>query len=207
MGDYSRIKGYSPKVLDPAALSIGAKESAIIVLIVKGDDGDELLLTRRTRQMRSYADDWCFPGGGKDIADNDLLATAWRELHEETGLHEANCHLLGQLDDFLSGSGHLVRPFVATIDTVVLQRELYTQDNEVSGTQLLPKNEWQGWMISSPPGTSSSRIPSYMYTVDEPGGESSYIWGLTASMLVHFCNVIFNQNHGVDKGVALARQK
>jgi 8-oxo-dGTP pyrophosphatase MutT (NUDIX family) len=70
-----------------------------------------MLLTRRTSKLNKHAGQWALPGGRIDKGETPLEA-ALREMHEEVNLHLAEAHLLGQLDDFRTRSGFIMRPFV-----------------------------------------------------------------------------------------------
>ncbi len=63
------------------------REAAVLVLF---GDGPDLLLTERSADLRTHAGQAAFPGGGRDAADTDLVATAVREATEETGLDPAS---------------------------------------------------------------------------------------------------------------------
>ena len=58
-----------------------------------------------------------FPGGGRERADQDLLATALRESFEEIGLDSRRVEIFGRIDDFWTRNGQiLVAGFVGLLD-------------------------------------------------------------------------------------------
>lgn len=73
--------------------------------------GPAFLLTRRTGRLNRHAGQWALPGGRVDPGE-DALAAARRELHEELGLALDEGTVLGQLDDYPTRSGYVIRPFV-----------------------------------------------------------------------------------------------
>lgn len=94
-----------------------AREAAVLVLFggrepaaASPRDLDVLLLARAAT-LRSHAGQVAFPGGRRDDTDADLIETALREAHEETGLDPAGVDVLGALRPLpLPYSFHLVTP-------------------------------------------------------------------------------------------------
>lgn len=93
-----------------------------LVLAPTPEDKPALLLLKRAEHP---ADPWsgqmALPGGRRDSADADLLATAIRETAEETGVSLAVEQVVAELDDLSPVSPHLpplvVRPFVFGLPT------------------------------------------------------------------------------------------
>ena len=67
-----------------------------------------LMLTRRSASLRKHAGQWAFPGGRLDPGETPVQ-TALRELHEEVGVEMGTHCVLGQLDDFVTRSGFVMR--------------------------------------------------------------------------------------------------
>ncbi len=85
------------------------------VVLVPAPDA-VLLIRRAERPGDPWSGHMAFPGGRRDRADADLVATAVRETLEEVGLDLGRAHLLGGLDDLVPRSPLLpsvaVRPWV-----------------------------------------------------------------------------------------------
>jgi len=62
------------------------RDAATVVLLRDGAAGLEVFLQRRVASMVFAAGMTVFPGGARDPEDPDLVATAVRETHEETGV-------------------------------------------------------------------------------------------------------------------------
>jgi 8-oxo-dGTP pyrophosphatase MutT (NUDIX family) len=91
----------------------GVDSAAAAVLILFGEDqhGPDVLLIERAADMRSHAGQPAFPGGRADPGDADLVATALREAHEETGLDPAGVDVALTLPAlWLPPSGFTVTP-------------------------------------------------------------------------------------------------
>ncbi len=91
------------------------KLSAVLVLLYKTYSGYVVMFNKRTQKVEFNKGEICFPGGGMDKTDDNLLATALRETHEEMGIRPADVDLLGELDDTTTRTGFVIKPFLATI--------------------------------------------------------------------------------------------
>jgi glyoxylase-like metal-dependent hydrolase (beta-lactamase superfamily II)/8-oxo-dGTP pyrophosphatase MutT (NUDIX family) len=60
--------------------------AAVTILHRGSDDTLEVFWVRRADELAFLGGFWAFPGGRKDERDRDLIATAARELREETGV-------------------------------------------------------------------------------------------------------------------------
>lgn len=89
----------------------GRRAAAVAVVVVDGDDGPGIVLTKRSARLRSHAGQWALPGGRVDDGEA-TEAAALRELHEELGLHVASDAVLGRLDDYPTRSGYVMTPVV-----------------------------------------------------------------------------------------------
>jgi 8-oxo-dGTP pyrophosphatase MutT (NUDIX family) len=93
----------------------GGRQSAVLILFGPGIDGDEeIVLTQRSRNMRSHAGQVSFPGGSLDPADSGPVAAALREAQEEVGLDPSGVQVVAQLPAlYLPPSNFVVTPILA----------------------------------------------------------------------------------------------
>ncbi len=106
------------------------KTAAVLIGLVDSDNdsGLEVLLTRRSSHLKHHPSQISFPGGKAEPEDENLVATALREAHEEIGLSPTSVTVIGQLPSYQIISGYQVTPIVAIID----KPKSYQQDhNEV----------------------------------------------------------------------------
>jgi 8-oxo-dGTP pyrophosphatase MutT (NUDIX family) len=144
--------------------------------------------------LSSYSGDYCLPGGTKDLTDASLMMTAVRELEEEICLKNGDYKIIGQLDDFTNGKKRLVRPFVASVTKRTLEKQQCCPNSEVQSIYLFPFQEVFKIQESTDMHNPSYRYPSYRYH-----NEHIYLWGLTASIIVHLANVISGETRPVGR--------
>jgi 8-oxo-dGTP pyrophosphatase MutT (NUDIX family) len=88
--------------------------AAVLVLFGHADHGPDVLLLERAHDLRSHAGQVAFPGGRRDAADADDVATALREAAEETGLDPSGVVVLGALRSiWLPATNYQVTPVLA----------------------------------------------------------------------------------------------
>ena len=108
------------RVLLPPALAIaldapGAEAAVLVPLFVAGGDL-HAVFTKRHDDLRRHPGEISFPGGRRDPDDEDLLATALREAHEEVGLPPDAVEIVGALQPTPTmATGYAVYPFVGMI--------------------------------------------------------------------------------------------
>lgn len=188
----------------PQRLAETPRSSAVMLMLIMRKEGEPvLLLTRRQAGLRNYADDWCLPGGRREATDASLLACAWRELEEETGISRQSCVLLGELDDFYNGKGELVRPFVCLLKGTNHLDKLQLQVSEAADAVLLPISQLACIVEDHEQRFPSQRQPAYLLELDSAA--QGCIWGLTASILLHFRDVLTGQVSPLCKGEKFKR--
>lgn len=90
-------------------------EAGVLVPLVWGEAGPDVLLTVRAAGLRRNPGQVCFPGGRPEASDPDLEATARREAREELGIEAGP--LLGRLSSIpLYTSDFRLEPFVAEVE-------------------------------------------------------------------------------------------
>jgi len=156
----------------------GARVSAVLVAVADGPNGAEVLLTRRSMELRSHRGEISFPGGRLDPGETPP-ETALREAHEEVGLDPAASSLVGELDHLNTVVSHsYIVPVVGRLDsrppleprTMEVDRVLWTPIAELTRPGTYRLETW---------GQPPFERPLHFFELDD-----ETIWGATAHMLV-----------------------
>ena len=91
-----------------------SKAAVLIPLFLK-DDELFVLLTVRSRHLRTHGGEVAFPGGKEDEEDKDIVETALREAEEEIGLPRGQVEVISRLPPSIAKYGIVVIPVVGFI--------------------------------------------------------------------------------------------
>jgi 8-oxo-dGTP pyrophosphatase MutT (NUDIX family) len=152
------------------------KEAAVLVLHELASDS--LIMTLRSKKVRNHPGEVCFPGGRWQVGDNDLYATALRELQEEIGITPSRVQLQQAMQTERTLTGFIIQPWFACIDNL----EPFKPDvEEVSEVFLLPMEEVKqaGNYKEIFVNYKGFTIKTYQYTATE-----HYLWGATARIMM-----------------------
>lgn len=157
-----------------------AKKAAVLALCYPDNqDLTRLLLILRPPQSGVHAAQVAFPGGGMEIGDRDLLATAIREAQEEVGVSPEELSPIRSLTEiYIPPSNYLVQPYLAWTP---LQQRFMPQPAEVDRIIEVPLSN----LLRSENRTYCIRNTSYAGPVEVPAFsfEGHIVWGATAMML------------------------
>ena len=92
-----------------------SKKASVLIPILEKHNELYVLLTKRSRHLRSHSGQMSFPGGKQDPTDRDAVETALRETEEEVGIEPKYVNIIGRLDQILSRKYQLVSPFVGIL--------------------------------------------------------------------------------------------
>jgi 8-oxo-dGTP pyrophosphatase MutT (NUDIX family) len=181
----SLAQGAPPSPADVTAVEPASPAAPSAVLVALFEEGGEarVLLTRRSRLLRTHRGQVSFPGGRIDPGE-DALAAAVREAHEEIGLDPGLVRPVGYLARaFAFVSGAPITPVVATLPARPALAPNPAEVDRAFDASLADlaasfKEEW--W--SSP---ELPRSAMYFFSVE---GET--VWGATARMLVDLLTTI-----------------
>lgn len=177
----TKISQYQPLLLPATEVEAGV----MLLLLINDQNKIEIPLTKRSLSLPDYAGHFSLPGGMRDTSDADLYHTAQRELHEELNIAENQYRYIGQLNDILTRHLQRVRPFVAMMDKSDFEHTYKIAADEISSIYFLSIDKFTAFRDDPKLHKLTKRRPSYVYREDE-----TYVWGLTASILMHFYEII-----------------
>ncbi|HEV2082469.1 MAG TPA: CoA pyrophosphatase [Brevundimonas sp.] len=152
-------------------------EAAVLVAFTPREQGPTLTLTRRADTLARHTGQIAFPGGRLDPGEGPGEA-AIREAMEEIGLPPGAVRLLGTGDRYRTGTGYLVTPVVAWVDTLP---RLTASPAEVAEIFHVP------WDFLSDPNNRRQDhydlegVRRQFWSID---WRERRIWGATAGMIV-----------------------
>lgn len=198
----NRLNNRTPTILGSEKFS---KYAVLLPLIKKGDEL-HILFEVRSLQLRRQPGEICFPGGRIDLSDKDECHTAIRETSEELGIGPEKIKDISPLDYMISPFGTIIYPFVGFIQspeeikpnpdevekifTVPLSYlkevnpEIFQVSYKVEPEIDFPFNQIVG---GEKYNWQPRKMEEYFYYY-----ENKVIWGLTARILKHFIEVVYN---------------
>jgi len=91
-------------------------QAAVLIGIVPGPDGEQIIFNRRASSMNNHASEICLPGGLLECIDHDShINAALREAKEEIGLPKENVQVIGVLESCTTSQHIEVTPIVAIV--------------------------------------------------------------------------------------------
>jgi 8-oxo-dGTP pyrophosphatase MutT (NUDIX family) len=162
-----------------------ARPSAVLIALLDGPNGAEVLLTKRSKTLRNHSGEISFPGGRIDPGETPI-ETALREANEEVGLDPAAVRVFGQLSHL---STVVSRSYIVPVVATLTSRPVLTpHDAEVARILWVPlaelvdpatyREEWWG----TPP---LDRRMNFFELDDET------VWGATAFMLYELLGIAY----------------
>jgi 8-oxo-dGTP pyrophosphatase MutT (NUDIX family) len=162
-----------------------ARPSAVLITLLDGPHGAEVLLTKRSKELRNHSGEISFPGGRIDEGETPLEA-ALREAHEEVGLPSELVQVHGHLTHLSTVvSRSYIVPVVGSVDR---RPDLTPHDREVArilwvplAELLLPTTYREEWW-----GTPPLDRRMHFFELDD-----ETVWGATAFMLYELLTLVY----------------
>lgn len=164
-----------------------AREAAILILLYPHEDSIYTVLMQRPDYVGVHGGQISFPGGKKEASDADLIHTAIREAHEETGADMTKLSVINTLTPlFIPVSNIIVTPVVGWLEEKPVyshQREEVVFLFDVDLNRLLDKKI----VKTKPFKIRGEDIDVRYYDYD-----GHVIWGATAMIIHELLTIIRN---------------
>ncbi len=154
-------------------------DSAVLLPLLAGETGLEVLFTQRTEHVSKHKGQISFPGGQVEAADRSLADTALRETLEETGIQPQDVRLLGPMSSWPVPTGFRIYPyvgFVSQYEPALSVSEVHTVFHvplqHLADYSNMEIKEWFSFGVHHP-------LPFFYWQERE-------IWGATALILKEF---------------------
>ena len=153
------------------------RPAAVLIGLIERDHGLNVLLTRRSDNLRNHTGQTALPGGRQDPGEAPV-DTALREAHEEVGLEPRFVAPVGLSTPYQTGTGYLITPVVGFVS---------------AGFTLTPNPSEVADIFETPFGFLMDPANYQEHERELPTGETRrfyattheerYIWGATAGIL------------------------
>lgn len=179
----ARLTAHRPKLAAPPEGDHSSAAVALVFCAPPGGDAELLFIERALKEGDPWSGHMAFPGGRRDRADPDLVATSLRETREEVGL--ALDQPIARLDDFTNArAGSLiVSPFVYQIEA----RPQLSPNREVQSTVWIPVP----WLLHPDAAVDYAISRDSQKLVFPAVRYDRYtVWGLTYRILVNLFEIL-----------------
>jgi 8-oxo-dGTP pyrophosphatase MutT (NUDIX family) len=158
-------------------------KSAVLVPITFENNSANIILTYRSAKLKDHAGQISFPGGRIDKKDLSPIDTAIRETKEEIGIEKKYINILGNLDNYVTGTGFQILPIIAN---VIGGHDISINSKEVESVFKLPMSI----LMNKKNHDIQEKLYyngeiSYHYNFNVINYENHFIWGATASILLN----------------------
>jgi 8-oxo-dGTP pyrophosphatase MutT (NUDIX family) len=173
------IKQYSPARKDMQKYL----PSSVLVPLIEEHNELAILFIKRTNFVKHHKGEISYPGGTKEKRDRNLRVTLFREIKEELGIERDMVDLFGYIDEQITITNFLVRPYVGSLRYPV---ELKLESYEIADAIPIPIKP----LLEQSPheeiimrDTTAITLYSYYY-------QKYTIWGATARILHNFFSIL-----------------
>lgn len=163
----------------------GPVPAAVLLPLFRKKGRWHILFTKRTEHLHHHGGEISFPGGVCQPEDETPRHAALRETWEEVGIPPNQVEILGVLDDVYSIHNYLVTPYVGIFpgtcsllpNPAEIDRLLEIPLEDLRNPSIFRTEDWS-W---------HGRVhPVHFYS-----WKGEEVWGLTATILKQFLDVVF----------------
>lgn len=170
------------------------RRAAVFVPLVQRPSGLHVVFTRRADHLYDHAGQVSFPGGRIEPTDQDEVAAALRETHEEIGIEPQYIQLFGTHPSYITSTQFTMKPVIGVLKPgFTLKPDLseVAEVFEVPLSVLLDPNQHR--LHYAQIGKGEDR---YYFSIS---WQSYFIWGATAALIRNFYHYLAAAQ-GIDGG-------
>lgn len=179
----------SPNIRNPKFQSLSpdknTQQAAVLILLNICDDTPKVIFIKRQSYNGAHSGQISFPGGKKDLSDDDLSKTAIRETVEEINICINDIKLIGQLTElYIPVSNFIVTPFLGVTSVNYELKPDITEVVEIFQVDL-------NYFLDD----SNIRIMNFTdnnFKINAPYFDinGNNLWGATAMILSEFIEIV-----------------
>ena len=159
-------------------------EASVLIPVLTFKEDLEILLTKRSINLRNHPGQIAFPGGKKEKCDSNPMETALREAEEEIGLKTSHVEVISSLPTHKTATGFTIKPYIGLVRKPFKKT---LQWGEVDEVFTIPFSHILNRKNFSIQTRKWNGIERRYYIV--PFGPY-YIWGATARILLNLSEAL-----------------
>ncbi len=164
------------------------RDAAVLIPITISPDGMNVILTKRSNNLKHHPGQIALPGGKVEKSDKDVIETALREAYEEIGLLKNDVEILGTLPKHQTITNFCVTPVIGLIKNPYEPKIEFGEVDEIFKIPfklfINPNNFQIHYRIWNNQKRGYYSVPYGPY----------YIWGATARIMRMFCKILSETN-------------
>ena len=159
-------------------------EASVLIPVLTFKKNLEILLTKRSTNLKNHPGQIAFPGGKKEKFDSSPIETALRETEEEVGLSQHLVEIVASLPTHKTATGFIIKPYIGIISQPFEETLRCGEVDEVFPVPFDHILNEKNFSIQTRKWNGSQRK---YYAV--PYGPY-YVWGATARILLNLSKAL-----------------
>ena len=159
-------------------------EASVLIPVLTFKKNLEILLTKRSTNLKNHPGQIAFPGGKKEKFDSSPIETALRETEEEVGLSQHLVEIIASLPTHKTATGFIIKPYIGIISQPFEETLRCGEVDEIFTVPFDHILNKENFSIQTRKWNGSQR---QYYAV--PYGPY-YVWGATARILLNLSQAL-----------------
>ena len=164
--------------------------SAVLLPLVIYSNKLCILLQIRSETLNHHPGEIGFPGGAREKIDSNFIDTMYRETKEEIGLNKNDITIIGKLDDVITSTSFLIKPYVGIIKKPI-DYKLSSEVKKIINVPVSDLNNPINWRYDYIIHKKCLiKLKTFYY-------DGNIVFGATAKILNNFFNIINLQKSSI----------